>query len=619
MSGLSLGGLISGVDTDTLVEKLMELEYQRVTQQENRKAQLQQKQKAWQQVRTSLSTLRSKLDGIRFASIYRSRTATLSDESVATVTAQAGAVATTHRLEVVHLATQHVVASGTRNTATEQLGVSGTLELNDKAITIAETDNLYSIRDKINATAGIGLTASVVPVPAEGGIKYRLVLTAKETGEAGAIRMSGDLAQSLGFKPDGANYGTQELVPAQNAEFYLDGSRFETASNEVTDLLPGITITLKKGGATSSDPDGIASTIITVDTDVEKIATAIQDWVDALNESMALLSDLTSYNKETKEAGALQGDWLARNLQTALRSMLSKQTAGLPQGFSSLSDIGITTGQFGTANYGKVVVDQEKLKAKLRQDAEGVARVLGAIQQNVALASNGATVTASSVKAADGTHVYAVEDVINGETSTERYGFAGGGWASAAAPTADSPQWLAVQFAKAATVDEVQLYLAESANLKSYRVEYEESPGVWKTLAEVLNHDGASVKTLEFDPVVTSSIRLVVTETRDGGPVDGVTELMVMQQNTAPALEMYRYVNASLGAKGSLTIRNDGLSDQIADIDKQIDKITEQLEAKEASLRAQFEAMEEALAKIQSQGNLLLSQLGYATNSSSSR
>jgi len=585
------------MDTDTIVEKLMQLEYQRVTQQENRKAQLQAKQQAWQQVRTSLSTLRSKLDAIRFASIYRSRTATLTDEGVATVTAQAGAVATTHRLEVVRLATQHVVASKTSDTPLEQLGVSGKLVLNDKhEIEIVATDNLYSIRDKINAQ-GIGVTASVVPVHSGEKIQYRLVLTAKESGKAGAIQMQvvgDDLAESLGF---------DDLVEAQDAEFSLDGATFNTSTNEVKDLLPGVTITLKKAGSTN----------ITIGTDVDKIATAIKEWVDALNESMKLLGDLTSYNSETKEAGALQGDSLARNLQMALRSMLSKQTAGLPKGFSSLSDIGITTGQYGTADYGKVLVDQEKLKAKLQEDAEGVARVLGAIRQNVAL---GASVTATSTKPADGTHVYDAADVVNGETSSERYGYAGGGWASEVAPTEKAPQELKVKFSQA-TIDQVQLYLAKEANLVSYKlVYYDSGTSAWKVLAEVENHDGSSFKTFDFDPVMTNAIKLVVTKTRNDEPVEGVTEVMVMQQNTAPALEMYRYVNASLGVDGALTTRNEGLSNQIADIDKQIERITDQVEAKEANLRAQFEAMEEALARLQSQGTMLLAQLGLMTGSS---
>jgi len=591
------------MDTDTIVEKLMQLEYQRVTQQENRKAQLQAKQQAWQQVRTSLSTLRSKLDAIRFASIYRSRTATLTDGSVATVTAQAGAVATTHQLDVFQLATQHVMASATQDKATDPLNVAGTLTLNGQTIEIVATDNLYSIRDKINAardkddpTKGIGVTASVVPVPSGDKVQYRLVLTSKESGKAGAIKMevSGDLATSLGFK---------DLVEAQDAQFSLDGATFNTSTNEVKDLLPGITITLKKAGSTN----------ITINTDVEKIATAITEWVTALNDSMSLLGDLTSYNSETKEAGTLQGDSLARSLQTALRSMLSRQTAGLPKGFSSLSDIGITTGQYGTSDYGKVLVDQEKLKAKLQEDAEGVARVLGAIRQNVAL---GATVEASSTRSADGKHVYAAADVVNGETSSERYGYAGGGWAAAD----KGPQSLTITFAQAATVDQVQLYLANStefkSNLKSYRIEYQDASGVWKTLTEVQNHDGSSIKTFDFDPVTARAIKLVVTETTDGEPVEGITELMVMQQNTAPALEMYRYVNASLGVDGALTTRNDGLSSQIADIDKQIARITEQLEVKEANLRAQFEALEEALAKLQSQGTMLLAQLGYMTGSS---
>lgn len=643
-SSLGLSGLISGVDTDTIVEKLMEIESQRVTLAESRKEALQAKQSAWQEVRTSLSTLRSKLDAIRFASSYRARTATLTDESVASVKVNAGAVETTHQLQVVHLATNHVVASETWQSAAAQLQVSGKLQLkagtsdttsdgetpNDAMVEIEvkATDSLYSIRDKINnVSSKTGVTASVMPVATTDGTQYRLVLTAKESGLNGAITMSGDAAVGLGFQSENGDFAHQ-LVAAQNADFYLDGAHFTNqSSNEITDLLPGVTITLKKGGATTADPTASASTNITIGTDVDKISTAIQDWVSALNDAMDLLSDLTSYDKSTGKAGTLQGDSLARNLKTALRSMLSKQVAGLPKGFSSLSDIGITTGAYGTSDYGKVLVDEETLKAKLAEDAEGVGRVLGAIRQNVALASNGATVTATSTRDSDGTYVYAAEDVINGESSSDRYGSAGGGWASAAVPSADNPQRLTIDFHKKATVDEVQLYLADNANLKNFSVEYwdgdldgdwETRVGQWKTLEAVENYTGSSIKSFDFDAVSTSAVRLSVTATKDGAPVEGVTELMVMQQNTGPALLMYQYVNSSLSSSGALTTRNSSLSDQIADIDDQIERIQKQLEAKEESLRKQFKAMEEALAELQSQGSLVLAQLNYSTSKSSS-
>ncbi|HEY8347860.1 MAG TPA: flagellar filament capping protein FliD [Symbiobacteriaceae bacterium] len=614
MAGLSLSGLISGVDTDAIIQKILELENRRIELQESRKAALEEKRSAWQKVRTSLTTLRSKLDAIRFASIYRSRAVTLSDDSVATVTAGVGATLTTHRLEVRRLATAHVVASGLMNSPTAQLGLEGSLTLNGKTIDIVATDSLYSIRDKINALEDVGVTADVVQVANAGQTQYRLVLTSKQTGLDGAIQMSGPdaLTQGLGFL-DPTGQFANELVAAQNADFYLDGIHYDNySSNVITDVLPNLTITLKRGGATSTNPDATVATDITVSMDVDKVANAIKEWVDALNEILNLLKDLTSYDTETKKAGALQGDALARSLQTALRGMLSNVVEGLPEGFRQLSDIGITTGRYGTADYGKVLLDTEKLKAKLQEDAEGVARVLGALRKNVALASNGGSVIASSVMASDSEHVYAAEDVINGETSSSRFGTAGGGWASSGIPSPDSPEWLEISFAQA-TVDQVQLYLADAANLKSYRLLYwDASGGNWQTLAEVEAHTG-SFRSFDFDPVSTTRIRLEVTATTDGQPVQGITELQVLQQNRGPALEMYRYVNASLGAQGSLSTRDDALTRQIADIDKQISRMTEQMAAREEALRRQFERLEAALAELQSQGTLLLAQLSALT------
>jgi len=599
VAGLSLSGLISGVDTDAIIQKILELENRRIELQESRKAALQEKQRAWQQVRSSLTTLRSKLDAIRFASTYRARTVTLSDDSVATVTAGVGATLTTHRLEVVRLATAHVVGSKFVDDATTKLGLEGVLKINDQTITIVASDNLYSIRDKINA-ANAGVAAEVVRVANAGTPQYRLVLTSKQTGTSGAIQIEDPdgvaQAEGLGFL-DGSDFAN-ELVAAQNAEFVLDGIHYENySSNVITDVLPNLTITLKRTGTTE----------ITVSMDVDKVAGAIKEWVDALNETLTLLRNLTTYDAETKKAGALQGDSLARSLETALRGMLSSvSVVGGSGELSRLSDIGITTGRYGTADYGKVLLDTEKLKAALREDAEGVARVMGALRTNVALAANGGNVQASSVMD-DGEHIYAAEDVINGETSSSRFGTAGGGWASSGTPSADNPEWLEISFAQA-TVDQVQLYLADAANLKSYRLLYKDADGQWQTLVEVEAHSG-SYRIFEFDPVSTTGIRLEITATTDGGPVKGITELQVLEHNQGPALQMYRYVNAALGAQGSLSTRDDALTRQMADIDKQISRMTEQMAAREEALRRQFERLEAALAELQSQGTLLLAQL----------
>lgn|GEM_PF-3403161 len=794
MGNLSLGGLVSGVNTDGIIQKLLDLENSRVMKQEARKAELETKRNVWREVRSSLSALRSKVDAIRFSSAFRARKATLSDDSVATVTAATGASLTAHTLSVSQLATAQVVAGTLRNKPTDPLGVEGPLQLNGKAIAVVASDNLYSLRDKINHTVGINASADVVQVMDGANIRYRLVLTSKATGVAGALQMPGvassdpgkvgaagtsasgtwtvtvaKLAQSVELESDGVDEGVSysgsftittdtaaykidataganvhtlksminsvqsevtadtytdvtgthlrltavapgkgfsltgdsgilkdigimgndgrlkhettpgqnaeytingipytstsnvidglvdhpglnlqlgsvttgpvtvksglaqaigliagdgsvmtELVPPKNAVFKLNGVSYEKPTNTITDVVPSLTITLKKAGNPSAVPPTTADTTITLTSDGDKVAGLVQDWVNALNSTMELLRRNTNYDADTKQAGILQGDALARSLQTSLRSALSNVVPGLPADLRQMSDIGITTGAYGTDDYGKILFDPTKFKSKLEADADGVARVFGSLRKNVALTGNGGLATSSSVgfDPGDPTKVFAAADAFNGETAGARFGSAGGGWQSGGVPdpNASPPteEWLAVGFAEA-TIDQIQLYLPDtdeykvSDGIKDYKLQYRKPDNSWETISTVTDNS-SSVKILDFASVSTTAIRLLVTATYNGKPAR-VTELQVHQYNSGAALDAYRTVNMALQADGTLDMRDEGLSTQISAADKQIKRMSDSLVEREKRLREQFARMEAALSKLQSQGNALAGQL----------
>ncbi|MDF2627636.1 MAG: fliD [Symbiobacteriaceae bacterium] len=395
-SSISLGGLISGMDTETMVTKIMDVERVRVLREESRAAGLAAVQNAWKEVKGSLQSLRSSLDGIRLSSTFTARRATSSDESAATVSAAAGATVTTHSLAVTQLAQTHVVATATKadgNTALFAAPTSGSIKIdvNGKATTLALTqaDTLTTLRDKINAAAGAGVTAEIVKVT--GG--SRIVLTSKDSGVAGEIRVTAEsgpptLLTDLGLHKNGDGVYVNQVVARQDAIFTLDGQDYTRSSNVVTDTVPGLTITLKKGG--TKDGAGVVtplSATVTVSQDQDAVVNAVTKWAGSLNATLSLLQEKTQYNASSKAAGALNGDALARRLQSTLRSMLSAEVTGLPGTMNRLSQLGITTGAYGADDYGKVKVDTEKLKAELTKDPVAVGRLFGAISTGTAAAA----------------------------------------------------------------------------------------------------------------------------------------------------------------------------------------------------------------------------------------
>lgn len=620
MSGLGLGGIASGMDTDTIIKKILDIENRKILSQQMKKAQAEAKQDAWKQVRSSLTSLRSKLDSIRLSSTFFARSATLSDQSVASVTVSSNASTTTHSLEVSTLATYHVTASNNYDSANSELS-SGyatpgdfpvVMKINGKTFNVESTDTLNSLKDKINNTADIGVKAEVVKVPVGPDIKYRLVLTSSKQGLGGAMTIEDDVSgaflKHIGLqKPDNS---LNELSVAQDATFKLNGVDYTSNTNTITDILPGVTVTLKKGGTGS--PIVPATTSITIDRNLDATVTAVEDWVTAYNAAIDLLKEATKYDSEAKKKGLLQGEELARSILINLRDQISRTVAGLPSDLNRLSQVGITTGAWGSDDFGKLVLDKSKLKEALADHDEGVAKLFGAVTNNVALSGAGAT-----IETADSDINAAVEfdasGVINGDTSSDRFGSAGGGWESPSAVTASTPQKLTVKFDTARSIEQIRIYQpdndtydAADAGLKNFKVEYYGTDGQWHLLESVTNHTGP-FKTLTFDPVEATKVRVTVTATYGTNNPARITEIQVNERNDGTAATMFRYLEQTLlkSTSGSLDTRDEALRTQVSEIGKQIDKLTEQMTKREAQLRQQFTRMEQTLAKLQSQSGFV--------------
>lgn len=623
MSGLGLSGLMSGMDTDALIETILQYESQKVTSQQIKKAQVEATQQAWGQVRSSLSTLRSKLGTLQLSSTFAARTATLSNPEIASVTVTAGSTLATHTLTVRQLAQYHSLASRTVDDPNAALGQAGTLSFTvgetTVAVTLTENDTLNSLRDLINEQLGEHVKAEVTRVPVGAEIKYRLVLTAKTQGLAGAIDLgdySADpeyqsLLSSLGLitETEPGEYRLNELSVAQDAAFTLNGIDYTSSSNTVSNLLPGVTITLKRGGASDN------TTSITIDQDADKTVKAVEEWVKAVNDAIDLLKDATQYNSETGDRGLLAGEPLARTLLTNLRAMISETAAGLPAELNRLSQVGITTGAYGTADFGRLVLDKEKLKEVVLANEEGVAKLFGAVDNNVALKAAGSTIAATST--ADG--VFSAADLINGDTDSARFGSMGGGWQSAAAPTADDPQYVTITLSGEQPIESVLLfqpdseaYPARDSGLKEFAVEYwDKVKGEWVELKKVTNHSGPSAR-VEFDPVTTSQIRVKITGTYGEDNPARLTEIQVIGRNTGPVAGMNRYLRSAFETQtGALDARDAALKSLISDYSKKIDRLKESLSRREELLRAQFSRMERAMAELQRQSGYiqLISQM----------
>jgi flagellar hook-associated protein 2 len=333
---ITFSGLATGIDTGSIVSQLMALERAPAKILTNHKTKMQSQVDAYSQISTALTSLQSLMAGMKTASTFTAKNASVGDSSVAGATASGAAMAGIHYLKVTSLARSQTLVSEsstmggyTSNTA-QDFG-TGTFTITDStggqspvSITIDSTNNsLQGIANAINAS-GANVTASVINDGS--GTPYRLAINGKDTN-----------TYSVNASLTGGTYDTptfDQKVAASTAVFQLDGIAMTRTSNTVVDAIPGVTLALLA-------PNDPSETIINIGNDTSAITKKINDFVTGYNSVMSLVNQYTSYDQNTKTAGILLGDATIRTVLDSIQTVLTNQVAEATGSFSSLSEIGI--------------------------------------------------------------------------------------------------------------------------------------------------------------------------------------------------------------------------------------------------------------------------------------
>jgi len=209
MAGMSVGGLVSGLDTNSIIAQLTALEQAKVTREEKKKENAQKALEQFKELQTRLGNLATKASALESLSKFNVYKSTSSNEDYVTVSGKDGATAGQYAITVSQLATAQKVASNSFdaiNKAMSELkdgngnpllsnGAKVTISLSTNAavqkadpqkttvdIEISSSDTLKDIVNKINLAEGSGVKASLMTM-ANGD--NRLILTAVDTGTNG--------------------------------------------------------------------------------------------------------------------------------------------------------------------------------------------------------------------------------------------------------------------------------------------------------------------------------------------------------------------------------------------------------------------------------------------------
>lgn len=303
---------------------------------------------------SALGSLQSSLSTLTQTGTFASFNATLGDSTIGTTSTLASAQPGSYALVVQNLATAQKRASDAY-ASTAAVG-DGSLTLsvgaNSANIAIGATDTVADIAAKINAAKdNPGITATVV----NGAGGAQLLLSSSKTGVANGFSVSAGSGSSAGLSTLATKLNTAGANEAADAKLSLDGINITSASNSVSGAIDGVTINLAAAG----------STTLTVSRDNSAATKAVQGFVDAYNSYVKTVGTLSSYDKDTGQAGILLGDTTLNSVQRQIGSVLSGKVAG--NSIGSLASLGITRSADGS-----LAVDNAKLASTLDSNPSAV-------------------------------------------------------------------------------------------------------------------------------------------------------------------------------------------------------------------------------------------------------
>lgn len=364
----------SSIDVGKIVESLMYAERAPVRAMESKVSTLESKVSAYQSLNTKLSALSDTLNALLYGdgeaplvqpysfsdrlseSIFAQCDMISSDEATVSATASSAAAGGSYSLTVGSLAqAQTLVSSSFADTASTSLG-TGTITITTGSgdpvtITINSTNSTLSgVRDAIN-NAQSGVTATIINDGSS--TPYRLMITADDAGTANAFTMTSSLSggQALTF---------EQTQAATDAQFVLNGVSITKSSNTVSDVINGITFTLKDVST--------APVTLRAERDTDAIVAALNEFVTAYNAVNGFINDQFTYNSGTGKAGVLAGDSTVRRMQSMLQNPLIQSVKNQYTSLTVAGQAGL-----GFTRDGSLTLDETKFRKAFNDNFTAVA------------------------------------------------------------------------------------------------------------------------------------------------------------------------------------------------------------------------------------------------------
>lgn len=346
-SPITLSGF-NNIDFGSIVTSLMQQASVPLTALQNQQAAIKSRSATVDTLGTNLGALNTAAQALASPDSLSSFQVTTSDPTALQASVGSGAVAGHYDVVVSELARAQVTASDPvpdANTTTVTSG--GTLTIGGVQVDLSGGGTLQDVAAAINSTSGIGVTATVVR---SGANAYRLVLTGHTAGSDAAFTIANGLGGGSGLTftdTDGNGISGDSpgdnAVQATDAQVLVNNVAVQSTSNTLTDVIPGVTLTLTKKDATAS---------VDVVSDNSGLTTQVNSFIQAYNNLVAFANSQATASAGG-DASSIGRDPLLRELRNRLRSAVGSAYSGGV--FSRLSEVGVEFTQTGTLQLNQTI------------------------------------------------------------------------------------------------------------------------------------------------------------------------------------------------------------------------------------------------------------------------
>ncbi len=396
-SGLS--GVFSGIDTDVIVSRLMQINSIPLNRLQSRKREWTAKETALADIKLSLTHIQGLVEQMRDEDNLRGTLASSSDTAVLTATSEAGAAEGSYEIIINQLAkADRKIHTAGMDALTDLVGTGnfvytyrdGVEEAAVQRTIVTEADTtLEGLRDLINNdSANPGVTASII----EYSDKYYLVLNGNNTGVHNTITIDNPATTLVGFQ----NGDFSVMQAAQEAKIKVDGyppaTDMEFSTNSITNAIPGVTLNL-----VSTTP----GETVTVNRSTADLKTDLGNLVAMYNGLAISIDKYAGYDEDNETGGIFQGDAMITGILARIRALLVYRAGGFVDGqetYTLPSDIGVEIGSEGlmdsegnliSSGRSTLALDEDTLADAIDADYDAVLELIGAAGKGASNDENG--------------------------------------------------------------------------------------------------------------------------------------------------------------------------------------------------------------------------------------